>query len=87
MTAGSFAFGWALVPLYDVFCRATGIGSAEAKAGPEVVQEAVDPNREITIEFVASTRLGGQLSNSGPRSLRCASIRANSTKPNSMRRI
>ena len=23
MTAASFAFGWALVPLYDVFCRAT----------------------------------------------------------------
>ena len=33
MTAGSFAFGWALVPLYDVFCRALGIGNAEAKDG------------------------------------------------------
>jgi cytochrome c oxidase assembly protein subunit 11 len=54
MTAGSFAFGWALVPLYDVFCRTVGIGNAQAKAGPEVVREAVDPNREITVEFVAS---------------------------------
>jgi cytochrome c oxidase assembly protein subunit 11 len=54
MTAGSFAFGWALVPLYDVFCRAVGIGNAEAKDGRAVVQEAVDPNREVTIEFVAS---------------------------------
>jgi len=54
MTAGSFAFGWALVPLYDVFCRAVGIGNAEAKAGREVVQEAIDPNREVTVEFVAS---------------------------------
>ncbi len=53
MTAGSFAFGWALVPLYSVFCRVAGIGSAEAKAGPSVVREAVDPNREITVEFVA----------------------------------
>jgi cytochrome c oxidase assembly protein subunit 11 len=53
MTAGAFAFGWALVPLYDVLCRATGIGNAEAKAGKSVVQEAIDPNREITIEFVA----------------------------------
>jgi cytochrome c oxidase assembly protein subunit 11 len=53
MTAGSFAFGWALVPLYDVLCRAAGIGNAEAKAGKAVVQEAVDPNREITIEFIA----------------------------------
>lgn len=54
MTAGSFAFGWALVPLYDVFCRAVGIGNAEAKDGRAVVQEAIDPNREVTVEFVAS---------------------------------
>ena len=54
MTAGSFAFGWALVPLYDVLCRAAGIGNAEAKAGKSEVQEAVDPNREVTIEFMAS---------------------------------
>ena len=54
MTAGAFAFGWALVPLYDVLCRATGIGNAEAKAGKAVVKEAIDPNREITVEFVAS---------------------------------
>jgi cytochrome c oxidase assembly protein subunit 11 len=53
MTAGSFAFGWALVPLYDVLCRAAGIGNAEAKAGKSVVQEAVDPSREVTIEFIA----------------------------------
>ena len=30
MTAGAFAFGWALVPLYDVLCRAAGIGSSAA---------------------------------------------------------
>jgi cytochrome c oxidase assembly protein subunit 11 len=53
MTAGSFAFGWALVPLYDVLCKAAGIGNAEAKAGKSVVQEAVDSNREVTIEFLA----------------------------------
>jgi cytochrome c oxidase assembly protein subunit 11 len=54
MTAGSFAFGWALVPLYDVLCKVAGIGNAEAKAGAEVVTEAEDPNREVTIEFVTS---------------------------------
>jgi cytochrome c oxidase assembly protein subunit 11 len=53
MTAGSFAFGWALIPLYDVFCRVAGIGNAEAKAGRSVARENIDPNREITIEFVA----------------------------------
>jgi len=60
MTAGSFAFGWALVPLYDVLCKAAGIGNAEAKAGKAVVQEAVDPNREVTIEFMtAPASVGG----------------------------
>ena len=49
MIAGSFAFGWALVPLYDVLCRAAGIGNAEAKAGRSSIPEAVDANREITI--------------------------------------
>jgi cytochrome c oxidase assembly protein subunit 11 len=53
MTAGSFAFGWVLIPLYDVFCRIAGVGNAEAKSGKSYAQEAVDPNREVTIEFIA----------------------------------
>ena len=87
MTAGSFAFGWALVPLYDVFCRAAGIGNAEAKAGTAVVQEAVDPNREVTIEFVADARLGGQLRIPAEGRLDARSSRASSTTPSSMPRI
>lgn len=54
MTACSFAFGWALIPLYDLLCRAAGIGNAEAKDGVARVHEAIDPNREITVEFLAS---------------------------------
>jgi cytochrome c oxidase assembly protein subunit 11 len=53
MTACSFGFGWALVPLYDVFCRAVGVGNAEAKDGRATVREAVDVDRVITVEFVA----------------------------------
>jgi cytochrome c oxidase assembly protein subunit 11 len=53
MTAGAFAFGWALIPLYDVLCRAAGIGNAEAKAVKSQAKEAVDPNRTVTIEFMA----------------------------------
>jgi cytochrome c oxidase assembly protein subunit 11 len=53
MTAASFGFGWALVPLYSVFCKVAGIGNAEAKSGAVQVHEAVDPNREVTIEFIA----------------------------------
>jgi cytochrome c oxidase assembly protein subunit 11 len=53
MTLGAFAFGWALVPLYDVLCRAAGVGNAEAKAGKSAVREAIDADREVTIEFLA----------------------------------
>jgi len=53
MTAASFGFGWALVPLYDVFCKVAGIGNASAKAGAAEVREAPDPNREVTVEFIA----------------------------------
>jgi cytochrome c oxidase assembly protein subunit 11 len=53
MTAASFAFGWALVPLYSVFCKVAGIGNAEAKEGAVQVREAVDPNRLVTVEFIA----------------------------------
>jgi cytochrome c oxidase assembly protein subunit 11 len=53
MTAGAFAFGWALIPLYGVFCRVAGIGNAEARAGSAKVEEALDATREVTVEFVA----------------------------------
>jgi cytochrome c oxidase assembly protein subunit 11 len=53
MVVLSFAFGWALVPLYGVFCRFTGIGNAEAASGKSAAVEAPDPNRVVTIEFVA----------------------------------
>jgi cytochrome c oxidase assembly protein subunit 11 len=53
MTAASFGFGWALVPLYGVFCKVAGVGNAEAREGPVAAREAVDPAREVTIEFVA----------------------------------
>jgi len=52
-----FAFGFALVPLYDVFCRYTGInGKTENTAAP--VSTGVDATRKITIEFLANTDTG-----------------------------
>jgi cytochrome c oxidase assembly protein subunit 11 len=55
-----FGFGFALVPLYDVFCEVTGIngkssallGSA-ASTGPAA--PAAHQSREVTVEFVANT--------------------------------
>lgn len=54
LTVASFVFGWALVPLYDVFCKVTGVGNAEARAGRSVVREAIDPKREVSIEFIGN---------------------------------
>ncbi len=61
MAAGSFAFGFALVPLYDVFCEVTGIGSRDrlSQAGVVAVAPTDDPRR-IVIEFTASVPAGGQ---------------------------
>lgn len=48
-----FAFGYALVPLYNVFCKVTGLNG---KTGGAVAMssEAVDTSRTITVEFVAT---------------------------------
>ncbi|MCK4841899.1 MAG: cytochrome c oxidase assembly protein [Methylococcales bacterium] len=49
-----FGFGYALVPLYDVFCDITGLnGKTNKDAVAEVVYE-IDKSREITIEFITS---------------------------------
>lgn len=51
---GMFAFGYALVPLYDVFCDLTGInGKTNAVAVADTLYK-VDKNREINIEFISS---------------------------------
>ena len=61
MVAGSFAFGYALVPLYDVFCEVTGIGSRERLLQAATVGVAgPDMNRSIVVEFVSSTPGSGE---------------------------
>ena len=49
---GSFAFGFALVPLYDVLCDITGFGNQQALAEARVAVEQPDDSRTITIDFV-----------------------------------
>ncbi|HEV7607314.1 MAG TPA: cytochrome c oxidase assembly protein [Steroidobacteraceae bacterium] len=50
---GSFAFGFALVPLYDVLCDITGFGNQKALAQRRLSVEAPDDTRTITVDFVA----------------------------------
>jgi len=63
VTAGMFAFGYALVPLYKAICEATGINILAL--GEQVVSGAksavpsnsqVDTSRTITVEFDANSR-------------------------------
>jgi len=50
---GSFAFGFALVPLYDVLCDVTGFGNQKALAEQRLSVENPDDTRTITVDFVA----------------------------------
>jgi cytochrome c oxidase assembly protein subunit 11 len=55
VAVGMFFFGFALVPLYSVFCKVTGFNGNKANAGAApVVLSAVDTMRTVTVEFVSS---------------------------------
>ncbi len=56
-TAGSFAFGFALVPLYDVICEAAGIRVNEA---PSRMGESATAGRQVALEFVSIVAPGGE---------------------------
>ena len=48
-----FGFGFALVPLYDVFCEITGLNGKTAATAATTDAAQVDTSREIVIEFIA----------------------------------
>jgi cytochrome c oxidase assembly protein subunit 11 len=50
---GSFAFGFALIPLYDVLCDLTGFGNQKALAEQRQSVEEPDDSRTITVDFIA----------------------------------
>lgn len=47
-----FGFGFALVPLYDVFCEAVGLNGKTNKEAYEAVDVIVDESREVKIQFI-----------------------------------
>jgi cytochrome c oxidase assembly protein subunit 11 len=48
-----FGFGFALVPIYNVFCEITGLGGRTAATAATVVEAPV-AGRSVRLEFVAS---------------------------------
>ena len=51
---GAFAFGFALVPLYDVLCAVTGYGNRKDLAREADMPTQVDESRLVTVEFMAN---------------------------------
>ncbi|MDQ2070169.1 cytochrome c oxidase assembly protein [Natronospira bacteriovora] len=49
-----FGFGFAMVPLYDVFCEVTGISSSSTRVAAEPVALETDYDRTVTVEFASS---------------------------------
>lgn len=49
-----FGFGFALVPLYDVFCEITGLNGKLGNEAAGSLNFQVDLQREISLEFVTS---------------------------------
>lgn len=50
---GMFGFGFALVPLYDVFCDLTGLNGKTAVTAASADAAQIDISREVVIEFIA----------------------------------
>ena len=56
-----FGFGFALVPLYDVFCNITGLNGKTGRVEASMVnQRTVDTSRTIRVKFLANTGTGLQ---------------------------
>lgn len=48
-----FGFGFALVPLYDVFCDITGLNGKTANEAAQANQGGVDVTREIKVQLIS----------------------------------
>lgn len=59
VTIAMFGFGFALVPLYDVFCDITGLNGKAVIRISATEAGAVDSSRWVTVEFLSSSNAAG----------------------------
>ena len=52
-----FGFGFALVPLYDVFCNITGL-NGKTKDSAVIYESGVDMSRTVTVQFLTRNSQG-----------------------------
>lgn len=53
-----FGFGFALVPLYNVFCDITGLNGKTATTVAKTNENGIDKSRMITVQFISRTANG-----------------------------
>jgi cytochrome c oxidase assembly protein subunit 11 len=59
MVLGMFAFGWALIPLYDLLCEITGLGGdTGGQYTFDPAESRVDRNRLVKVNFITNTNQG-----------------------------
>lgn len=58
LVVGMFAFGFALVPLYDVLCDITGLNGKTRDQAAVYVDQEVNETRMITVQFVSVVKRG-----------------------------
>ncbi len=55
VSVAMFAFGFAMVPIYDVFCELTGLNGKTGRADAEQAAQYVpDVNRTVSVELLAN---------------------------------
>ncbi|WP_085299992.1 cytochrome c oxidase assembly protein [Cognaticolwellia mytili] len=55
---GMFGFGFAMVPLYDVFCDITGLNGKPSNVAATYNAATIDTERTITVQFLTRTAKG-----------------------------
>ena len=53
-----FGFGFALVPLYDVFCDITGLNGKTNDVSVAYDNEGIDSSRTVTVQFITRMSKG-----------------------------
>jgi len=53
-----FGFGFALVPLYDVFCDITGLNGKTSNTAAAANEDGIDTSRTVTVQFLSRTAKG-----------------------------
>lgn len=55
---GMFGFGFAMVPLYDVFCDITGLNGKTSNLAASYNATSIDTERTVTVQFLTRTAKG-----------------------------